>query len=548
MSPPNLANGSNLIKGTSLIASLTVVSRILGFLRDLVFAAVFGAGIIADAFVIAFRIPNLLRSFLAEGALTSAFVPVFSSVNADSSEQAKELFRHMFGLLLLIASIITLLGIYFADYIIIYSAPGFLHSSTFETCVSLTRIMFPYLIFISIIALINGALNSLAIYGSGAWGQIVMNCVLVLGALIAWPFEKNIGIHILAWSVIFGGLSQIIFQFKALKKADLTLLPKFPLITKHTKEILFLMLPAIFGASMYQLGILLNTILASLLPSGSVSWLFYADRLSQLPIGIFTVALGSTLLPLLSKSYQEKNFTEFSNSLNNSLRYSSFILLPLATFLYLLAEPICQILFLRGEFKEIDAIQTSMALKATAFGIWGYGSSYMLMRALIAKKDTLTPTVIGLINLVLTLIISLALMGKINFYDNLVVNFLVNIQNYIYFADLNHLALALSAGLANTITLPILFLLVEIKTKIKFSLWPFLKVSYLLLLVAVILERFDSLFLTSFTNAFHFPTILNLILKSFIFLIITLLTSRIFRLSELEETFSLFSRIINRKK
>lgn len=264
----------SLLKGTSIVSSLTIVSRIFGFIRDLLVAKLFGAGFFADAFFVAFRIPNLLRSLAAEGALTSAFVPIFSSELEKGKDFAQQALKATGSLIVKFVSALCVLSIIFSPEIVSMIAPGFTkNQAQFELTVLLTRIMLPYLLFISLISMINGALNSVGIFGAASLSQIIVNLTLIIGALLAGFYQDYSAAIILAISVPLGGFASIILQIPFLKKASLYILPTGKAVTKVTKEILKLMLPAVFGAAVYQVGIFLNTALASVLSPGSVSWL-----------------------------------------------------------------------------------------------------------------------------------------------------------------------------------------------------------------------------------------------------------------------------------
>jgi putative peptidoglycan lipid II flippase len=389
-----------------------MISRVLGFFRDLLTAYLFGATYLADAFFVAFKIPNLLRSFVAEGALTNAFVPVFVDELSKNQERAKETMRSVISFLLLLTISLSVLGIIFSKEIILVIAPGFSeYPEKEQLCILLTQIMLPYIICVSLVALLNGALNSVGIFGRSAWAQIYMNICLILGAMLACFFTSETAIFILAFSVLIGGVVQVAVQIPILRKFGFSLLPGPKVFTKATKQILVLMLPAILGVAAYQLQILINTLLASVLKTGSVSWLFYADRVVQLPIGVFTVALSSVLLPTLAKAEAEKQTQDFSSNLINSLRYVSFVIIPISGILYFFAEPLTWLLFERGQFDSVSSFETARAVQNYSLGIWAVSSSSMLMRVFFAKKDTVTPTLIGVTTLALTLFFSLLFMG-----------------------------------------------------------------------------------------------------------------------------------------
>jgi putative peptidoglycan lipid II flippase len=337
-----------LLRGTAIVSALTLISRILGFARDLLVARLLGTSIFADAFFVAFRIPNLLRSFVAEGALTSAFTPVFTSSLSQGNDSARLAMRRTIAFLLTLTGILTALLIVAAPDVVRLLAPGFeKNTEQFSLCVELTRIMAPYILCVSLVAMLNAALNALNIFGTSAWAQIVMNVVLISGALIAIPFDSQTATKILAISALLGGIVQILAQIPTALRSGLSLIPSFQLLSREVREVVTLMIPATLGASVYQVTIFLVTILASLLPTGSVSWLFYADRVAQFPIGIFSIALASVLLPALSHASARADIDSFRRNISNSLRFTSFCVIPMAAGIWGLALPITRLLFVR---------------------------------------------------------------------------------------------------------------------------------------------------------------------------------------------------------
>ena len=452
---------STLLRGTGIVSVLNLVSRLLGLVRDLLSAMVLGAGPISDCFYIAFRIPNLLRSFLAEGALTSGFVPTMSEAAAKGKTEAQELLHACFIFFGIITLIISSAGIFYSHEIIKFIAPGISNQeSKLALATLLLQIMFPYLISISLLSLINGALNTYRIFGAAAWGQIIVNIFLIIGAIVAISLDQHGAAITLAISFLVGGVFQIIYQLGDLKKIGLRfqILPLrySPAVTK----IVQLMIPAAFGAAIYQITILLMTLLASLLPEGSVSWLYYADRVSQLPIGIFTIALGSVLLPTLATASANNNTLEFESNLSNSLRYTSFLIIPLTFGLFYYAQDIVSLLFERGAFNEQDTIMSALAIQASTFGLWAISIITLLNRAMIAKQNTLVPALLALASLAVSLLIALLTMGPIETnITNFIISSMVLIQMMLSRmfgeANLSHVGLAFASGGAATILLPI---------------------------------------------------------------------------------------------
>lgn len=459
-----------IIKGSSIVGGLTLLSRIAGFFRDLVFASLFGSSMYADAFFVAFKIPNMLRSFVAEGALTSAFVPLFSEEVKKGKKETREAFQNVWGFLLITTIILSILGIFFAKEITLFFAPGFENvSGKLELATNLTKIMFPYIIFISFVSLSNGALSIFKIFGISATSQILMNIIMILFALASFFFTPYRASHVMASSVIVAGILMCLMQIRHLRKVNLTIFPKFKIFSKLIYSLVKLMIPAIIGAGVYQLTIFINTVIASMLEPGSVSWLFYADRFSQIPIGIFTISLASVLLPSLSKFVVNDNKKEFEDSLKNALCYTSFFILPVSFFIFLVAEPCIQVFLQRKAFDSISTINTASALKAYALGIWAVSAYTILVRAFLAKKDTKTPTYLSIFMLFLHFHISLITCGTLSKSSSFSANLLCSYQELLGkvfpMLDLGHIGLALSASLSSSLGFALMFIILRFKDK-----------------------------------------------------------------------------------
>lgn len=472
-----------VIRGTSVTGLWTLASRMLGFIRDLLVARLFGATAVADCFYVAFRIPNLLRSFVAEGALSSAFVPVFTAELAHGRERAQRTVSQVLGFLLIVCGILAIGGIAFAPQIVHLLAPGFGRGTEREAlCIALTRVMLPYIIFVSLVAMLNAALNSMKIFGAAAFAQVLMNFTLIAGALAAMPFIDTVAVYVLAFSVILGGAVQVAAQMPALRREGLSLRPTLAIFTPQVKQIVLLMLPAVIGATVYQLSQFITTLLASLLETGSVSWLFYADRLTQLPVGIFSIALASVLLPSLARASHESDQTGFSQMLVNSLRYTSFIILPIAALIFFFADPLIALMFERGAFTAYDTAMTALAVQGLALGIWSMSCHSMIARAFIAKRDTVTPTLVGLLGLGFSATFALCAMGTprqpgagrlyqtIEYARQLA-------QQYLFAADLRHAGLALSSAVAASVALICLIVLLAFRERM--IVWgPFIRATW----------------------------------------------------------------------
>jgi putative peptidoglycan lipid II flippase len=363
----------------------------------------------------------------------------------------------------------SLLGVIYAPEVIRVIAPGFASDSEkLELCVLLTRIMMPYIACVSVIAMINSALNALAIFGASAWAQVVMNLVLIAGALAALPFDPRTTTTILAVSVLIGGAIQILAQLPAVRRGGLSLRPSLELGHRDIREVLRLMIPATIGASVYQITIFLATLLASLLAEGSVSWLFYADRIAQFPLGIFSIALASVLLPALANASAADDHDTFRGGLSNSLRYTSFIILPMASGIWALALPLTELLFERGAFSHHSSLMTAQALQALAFGLWATSCHSMVVRAFIARKDTITPTLIGVGSLVINVATALLLMGPIEPHGDLLSESVAHTQSALYSlipwrSSLGHVGLAAASSVAAFCSLVVVLALFTVR-------------------------------------------------------------------------------------
>ena len=398
----------NLLKTLATVSSMTLISRILGFVRDTVIARIFGAGLFTDAFFVAFRIPNLLRRLFAEGAFSQAFVPILAEYKNQRGEAATRfLVDHVSGILTLALLVVTALGVLAAPVIVYISAPGF--SATpdkFAITVELLRITFPYILFISLVSLAGGVLNTWSKFSVPAFTPVLLNLSFIACALWLAP-HVNPPVTALAWAVFIGGVLQLAFQIPHL--ARLGLLPRFRL-NFHDEgvwRILKLMGPAVFGVSIGQLSLLINTIFASFLVTGSVSWLYYADRLMEFPAGMLGVALGTILLPSLSKHYVDQSGAEYTKLLDWGLRLTLLLALPAAAALALLAVPLIATLFYYGAFTANDVWMTRQALIAYSVGLLGMIFVKVLAPGFYARQNIKTPVKIAIVTLAATQLMNL---------------------------------------------------------------------------------------------------------------------------------------------
>jgi putative peptidoglycan lipid II flippase len=401
----------DIAKNVSIVGAATLLSRVFGFFRDLVVAYVLGAGPAADAFYVAFKLPNMMRRLFAEGSMTMAFVPIFSRLREEEGEEAAfAMARSVLMWLLSILGVVTVLAIVFARPLTLAIAPGFTKDPVlFDHTVTLVRIIFPYIIEISAVALCMGVLNSLGHFFAPAMATSELNTVLILGALasLVLKVEPSIG---LAWSVLAGGLGQWFMQQPYIRRRNLRWIGPWSWRDKGVSRMARLMLPTTFGAAIYQLNIMLSTLLASFLPQGSISYLYYADRLVQFPLGLFGAAVGTVALPSLAKLAAAGQIKEFTESLNSSIRLTAFICLPAAAGLIGLATPMVAVLFGRGAFTHAAALATSRALLAYGVGLPAFACVRPVVAAYFALGDTKTPVWVGAVCLVVNIGLGATLM------------------------------------------------------------------------------------------------------------------------------------------
>lgn len=397
-----------------VVSLATFASRILGFARDMVIAGLFGTGAGADVFFVAFRIPNFLRRLVGEGAFSQAFVPVLAEqISQGNQTDEQELINHVFGALLTVVCLITLIAVIAAPILILFVAPGYSFPTSgeehkYDLLVTMLRITFPYLAFISITAFFSSILNCHHRYGWPALTPVLLNLSLISAALFLSPRLQE-PVIALAWGVFIGGALQLAWQLPLLRK--IARVPKFKLDWKHpgVVRIFKLLLPATFGVSVSQINLLFDTILASFLTTGSVSWLYYSDRLMEFPLGVFAIALGTVLLPHLSKLHAQDNPEHYRETLDWGLRWVCLIGLPASTALFVLAGPLLTTLFQYGEFSAHDVTQASLSLKAYATALLGAMLIKILAPGFYARQDVKTPVRIAVIALLSNMVLNILL-------------------------------------------------------------------------------------------------------------------------------------------
>jgi putative peptidoglycan lipid II flippase len=398
-----LVASMNLLRALATISGLTLVSRILAFTRDVLIARIFGAGMATDAFFVAFKLPNLLRRMFAEGAFSQAFVPIFGEYkNRKGQEETKLLVDHVTTMLALILFVVTAIGIVAAPILVYISAPGFVkNAEQFELTVQLLRITSPYIFFISLVAVAAGILNTYNKFWVPAFAPILLNLCFIGGALWGAPYFEQ-PIMALAWAVFVAGFVQLAFQIPFLKKIGMLPTIRFSWKDEGMWRVIKQMGPAIFGVSIAQLSLIINTIFASLLVAGSVSWLYYADRLMEFPTGILGVAISTILLPSLSKSHATNDTAEYSKLLDWGLRLTIMLTLPAALALGMIAVPLLATFFQHGAFTTNDVLMSRAALVGYSVGLIGLILVKILAPGFYARQDIKTPVKIGIVTLIAT--------------------------------------------------------------------------------------------------------------------------------------------------
>lgn len=402
--------GSNLLKSTAVVSLYTFLSRILGFARDMVFARIFGAGEATDAFFVAFKVPNFMRRLFAEGAFSQAFVPVLSEYKTQKEHaEVKALVDRVSAALGLVLFGITLIGVVAAPIMIMIFAPGFISAGEkYDLAVELLRLTFPYLFFISLTALAGGILNAYGNFAVPAFTPVLLNVCMISAALFLAPYFEQ-PIMALAWGVFIAGAVQLLFQLPFLARLKLLPKPRLDFRDSGVRKIGKLMLPAIFGSSVAQINLLLDTLIASFLITGSVSWLYYSDRLLEFPLGIFGIALATVILPHLSKKHAAESKQEFSDTLDWSLRWACIIGIPATLGLFILASPLLTTLFQYGAFSQHDVLKATQSLHAYSIGLMGFIFIKILVTGFFSRQDTKTPVKIGVIAMVSNMALNIIL-------------------------------------------------------------------------------------------------------------------------------------------
>ena len=406
----SLPKAPGLLRSSGLVGVMTMLSRVLGLVRDMVIARYFGAGAGADAFFVAFKIPNFLRRLFAEGAFSQAFVPVLSSYREGQPvSEVKRLVDAVAGSLGLILLAVTLVAMLGSPVLTAIFAPGFLEDEVkFALASDMLRITFPYLLLISLTAFAGGILNSYDRFAVPAFTPVLLNLAMIGAAIYLTPLMDE-PVMALAWGVFIAGALQLFFQLPFLMRLGLMPRPRVDYRHEGVSRILKLMGPALFGVSVSQINLLLDTVLASFLQTGSVSWLYYSDRLSELPLGVFGIAIATVILPSLSRKHAAASADQFAATLDWAVRAVLLIGLPAALALALLAEPLIATLFHYGEVTDRDVAMSAQSLRAYSAGLLAFMLIKVLAPGFFARQDTRTPVKIGVIAMVANMVFNLIL-------------------------------------------------------------------------------------------------------------------------------------------
>jgi putative peptidoglycan lipid II flippase len=407
---PARMSARRLLKSTSVVSGMTLLSRILGLVRDIVFARYFGATIVMDAFIVANRIPNMLRRFFAEGAFSQGFVPVMARYREKHDhDEARELVDAVAGTLGAVLFLVTLVGVVAAPILVAIVAPGFIgEDGRFDLATAMLRFTFPYLLFVSLTAFAGGVLNTYGKFGAPAFTPVILNVVLISFAVWLAPQLDEPGMA-LAYGVLVAGIVQLLFQIPFLAKIKAIPRPKWRPRHAGVRRVGALMLPAIFGSSVAQINVLVGGVIASLLGVGKISLLYYSDRLMEFPLGLFGIALATVTLPTLSRQHANDSMAEFSATVDWSMKLVFLIATPAAVGLIMLAEPLIATIFYGGEFTALDVELAALSLQAFSVGLIGFSFVKILAPAYFAREDTRTPVKVGLVALLVNFVLSVVL-------------------------------------------------------------------------------------------------------------------------------------------
>lgn len=426
-----------LLKSGIVVSAMTFLSRILGLIRDIVMANLLGASWVTDVFLVAQKIPNFLRRLFAEGAFSQAFIPVLSEYQTNKElQQVKQLIAETAGTLAVVLSVIAIIGVIGSPLLVSLFGPGFLaNSNEFELASLLLKITFPYILFISLTAFCGSVLNSVGRFAVPAFTPVLLNLSIISAAIMAAPAAADKIALALAWGIFIAGVLQMLFQLPFLWQQGLLVKPRWGWRSPGVRKILKLMMPALFGVSVAQINLLLDTIIASFLQKdGSITWLYYSDRMLEFPLGLFAIAIATVILPVLSRQHASSNSQSFNQTLNWGLRLVFMIGVPATIGLFMMAEPIILSVFQHGEFTAQSAHYTALSLKAYVTGLLGFMLVKVLATGFFSRQDTKTPVKIGIIAML------------VNMFFNLIL-----------FYPLEHVGLALATAIAALVNALLLF-------------------------------------------------------------------------------------------
>ena len=407
-----------LWRSTVIVSAMTMLSRILGLVRDVVLLNVFGAGKDFDTFVVAFRIPNFFRRLFAEGAFSQAFIPVLTEYKTSRAHaEVQILISRVFGCLLTAMTLLTFVAMVAAPAIIYLYAPGFHNDpEKFDLAVDMFRLTIPYLMFMSLTAFASSILNSYGSFASPAFSPVLLNVAMIAGAWWLTPYMAE-PIMALGWAVVAAGILQLAIQIPELWKKNLLIPPKVDFKHEGVDRILKLMLPALFGVSVTQINLLLNTIWASFMQDGSVSWLYSAERMTELPLGLIGVAIGTVILPSLSARHAEQDQAKFRSMIDWATKIIMLVGIPASIALFMLSTPIIQALFQRGEFTLEDTRMTALALQCMSAGVISFMLIKVFAPGFYAQQDTKTPVRVGLMAVAANAILNVMFIGLFKLID-----------------------------------------------------------------------------------------------------------------------------------
>ena len=399
-----------LLRAVATVGGFTMASRILGFVRDLLIAAVLGAGPVADAFFVALRLPNLFRRLFAEGAFNAAFIPVFSGELARGGRARAAAFaEHVFSLMLIVLTLITVAAELAMPWFVTVLAPGFTEKpDSFALAVEMARLTFPYLWFITLASLMGAILNALDKFAAAAAAPCLLNIVMI-GALLLFPDALDTPGHVLSVAVALAGLAQLAMMAWALRRSGYEMRLVLPRLDPAVVRVLKLLGPGAVGAGVMQINLLIGTLIASLLPTGAIAYLYYADRIYQLPLGVIGVAMGTALLPRLARSLKSGDEADAANAMNRGMELALFLTLPAAVALAVIPEAVVTVLFERGAFTAADARATGFVLAAYALGLPAFVLVKVLSPGFFAREDTKTPVKIAAVSVAANIALGFAL-------------------------------------------------------------------------------------------------------------------------------------------